>query len=151
MTQVEAIAKYAARASFDDLSAESRRQLPIHILDSLSCSIAALGADSRFHCRAQRFPHPSVVRALSFPAWSRIRRRRAFCLRNRACIRQDQSQPKRPALRIPEEHHATRSRPGWFAMDRLWQSGCQRSCIDDRHSNNADCDHVCLTVRDRTG
>src|SRR6202789_3673672 len=44
MTQVEALAKYAARASFDDLSAESRRQIPIHILDSLVCSIAALGA-----------------------------------------------------------------------------------------------------------
>jgi 2-methylcitrate dehydratase len=37
MTQVEALAKYAARASFSDLSAESRRQLPIHILDSLAC------------------------------------------------------------------------------------------------------------------
>jgi len=44
MTQVETLAKYAARASFADLSAESRRQLPIHILDSLGCSIAALGA-----------------------------------------------------------------------------------------------------------
>jgi hypothetical protein len=43
-TQVEALAKYAARASFADLSAESRRQLPIHILDSLGCCIAALGA-----------------------------------------------------------------------------------------------------------
>ena len=53
MTQVEAIAKYAARASFDDLSAESRRQLPIHILDSLSCSIAALGAGPVDACREQ--------------------------------------------------------------------------------------------------
>jgi len=44
MTQVETLAKYAARASFADLSAESRRQLPIHILDSLGCCIAALGA-----------------------------------------------------------------------------------------------------------
>jgi 2-methylcitrate dehydratase len=33
MTQVEALAKYAARASFSDLSAESRKQLPVHILD----------------------------------------------------------------------------------------------------------------------
>ena len=32
MTQVEALAKYAARASFSDLSAESRRQLPEQIL-----------------------------------------------------------------------------------------------------------------------
>ena len=53
MTQVEAIAKYAARASFDDLSAESRRQLPIHILDSLGCSIAALGAGPVEACREQ--------------------------------------------------------------------------------------------------
>src|SRR6201998_1060092 len=53
MTQVESLAKYAARASFADLSAESRRQLPIHILDSLSCSIAALGAGPVDACRAQ--------------------------------------------------------------------------------------------------
>src|SRR5271169_3382565 len=53
MTQVESLAKYATRASFDDLSAESRRQLPIHILDSLACSIAALGAGPVDACRAQ--------------------------------------------------------------------------------------------------
>jgi 2-methylcitrate dehydratase len=53
MTQVEALAKYAARASFADLSAESRRQLPIHILDSLGCCIAALGAAPIQACREQ--------------------------------------------------------------------------------------------------
>jgi 2-methylcitrate dehydratase len=53
MTQVDALAKYAARASFDNLSAESRRQLPIHILDSLACCIAALGADPVEACREQ--------------------------------------------------------------------------------------------------
>src|SRR6202050_1405480 len=53
MTQVESLAKYAARASFADLSAESRRQLPIHILDSLACSIAALGAGPVDACREQ--------------------------------------------------------------------------------------------------
>jgi 2-methylcitrate dehydratase len=53
MTQVEALAKYAARASFDDLSAQSRRQLPIHILDSLGCCIAALGAGPVQACREQ--------------------------------------------------------------------------------------------------
>jgi 2-methylcitrate dehydratase len=52
-TQVEALARYAVRASFTDLSAESRRQLPIHILDSLACSIAALGAGPVEACRAQ--------------------------------------------------------------------------------------------------
>jgi 2-methylcitrate dehydratase len=53
MTQVEALAKYAARASFADLSAESRRQLPVHILDSLGCCIAALGAGPIQACRKQ--------------------------------------------------------------------------------------------------
>jgi 2-methylcitrate dehydratase len=53
MTKVENLAKYAARASFADLSAESRRQLPIHILDSLGCCIAALGADPIEACRDQ--------------------------------------------------------------------------------------------------
>ena len=53
MTQIEALAKYAARASFSDLSAESRKQLPIHILDSLGCCIAALGAGPVEACGAQ--------------------------------------------------------------------------------------------------
>src|SRR6202007_2090676 len=53
MTQIEALAKYAARASFNDLSAESRRQLPIHILDSLACCIAALGAVPIKACHEQ--------------------------------------------------------------------------------------------------
>ena len=53
MTQVESLAKYAARASFADLSAESRKQLPIHILDSLGCCIAALGAGPIQACRVQ--------------------------------------------------------------------------------------------------
>jgi 2-methylcitrate dehydratase len=53
MTQVEALAKYAARASFSDLSPESRKQLPVHILDSLGCCIAALGAGPVEACRAQ--------------------------------------------------------------------------------------------------
>ena len=53
MTQVEALARYAARASFTDLSAQSRKQLPVHILDSLGCCIAALGAGPIEACRAQ--------------------------------------------------------------------------------------------------
>jgi 2-methylcitrate dehydratase len=52
-TQVQALARYAARASFDDLSAESRAQLPVHILDSLACCIVALGAGPVEACRAQ--------------------------------------------------------------------------------------------------
>jgi 2-methylcitrate dehydratase len=53
MTQVEALARYAARASFADLSTESRKQLPIHILDSLGCCIAAVGAGPVQACREQ--------------------------------------------------------------------------------------------------
>jgi 2-methylcitrate dehydratase len=53
MTQVESLANYAARASFSDLTAESRRQLPIHILDSLGCCLAALGAGPVQACREQ--------------------------------------------------------------------------------------------------
>src|SRR6201987_1703149 len=52
-TQVQALAKYAARANFGDLSAESREQIPIHILDSLGCCIAALGAGPIEACREQ--------------------------------------------------------------------------------------------------
>jgi 2-methylcitrate dehydratase len=52
-TQVQALAKYAARANFDDLSPESREQLAIHILDSLGCCIAALGAGPIEACREQ--------------------------------------------------------------------------------------------------
>jgi 2-methylcitrate dehydratase PrpD len=47
VTQVEALAKYAARASFADLSAESRRQLPIHILDSLAACTLIGGVSER--------------------------------------------------------------------------------------------------------
>src|SRR5580692_5686772 len=53
MTQVEFLAKYAARASFADLSAQSRKQLPVHILDSIGCCVAALGAGPIEACRAQ--------------------------------------------------------------------------------------------------
>jgi 2-methylcitrate dehydratase len=52
-TQVQALARYAARARFGDLSADSRRQLPIHILDSLGCCIAAPGAAPVNACRDQ--------------------------------------------------------------------------------------------------
>src|SRR5260370_41609384 len=53
MTQGEALGRYAARAKFGDLSAESRKQLPVHILDSLGCCIAALGAGPVDACREQ--------------------------------------------------------------------------------------------------
>jgi len=53
MTQVESLAKYAARASFAHLSSRSREQLPVHILDSIGCCIAALGSGPIEACRAQ--------------------------------------------------------------------------------------------------
>jgi 2-methylcitrate dehydratase len=52
-TQVQALACYAARATYDDLSADSRRQLPIHILDSLGCCLPAPGAGLVNACRDQ--------------------------------------------------------------------------------------------------
>ena len=52
-TEVERLAAYAHRAQFGDLSPESVRQLPIHILDSLGCSVAALGAPPINAFRAQ--------------------------------------------------------------------------------------------------
>jgi 2-methylcitrate dehydratase len=52
-SEVQALARYAARATFDQLSLKSRKQLPIHILDSLGCCIAALGAGPVNACREQ--------------------------------------------------------------------------------------------------
>src|ERR1700688_2432173 len=53
MTQIEALAKYAARAEFDSISSQSRAHLPVHILDSVGCCIAALGAGPIKACREQ--------------------------------------------------------------------------------------------------
>jgi 2-methylcitrate dehydratase len=53
LTQVQNLARYAARAAFEDLSPASRTQLPIHILDSLGCCIAALRAAPIQACRQQ--------------------------------------------------------------------------------------------------
>lgn len=52
-TFVQRAAAYAARARFEDLSAASREQIPVHILDSIGCQIAALGAGPINACRAQ--------------------------------------------------------------------------------------------------
>ena len=54
MTQVEALAKYAARAAFADLSAQSREQLPVHILDSIGFCIAARWMRARLKPVARR-------------------------------------------------------------------------------------------------
>ena len=52
-TQVQRLARYASRTAFENLSAESSRQLPVHILDCVACSVAALGAGPVDACRAQ--------------------------------------------------------------------------------------------------
>jgi 2-methylcitrate dehydratase len=53
LTHVQNLARYAARAAFEDLSPGSLTQLPIHILDSLGCCIAALGAAPIQACQEQ--------------------------------------------------------------------------------------------------
>lgn len=52
-TVVEQVASYALRARYEDLSALSLQQIPIHMLDSVGCQIAALGAGPVNACRAQ--------------------------------------------------------------------------------------------------
>lgn len=52
-TFIERLADYADRATFQDLSASSLQQIPVHILDSIGCQIAALGSGPINACRAQ--------------------------------------------------------------------------------------------------
>ena len=52
-TKIERIADYVCRAKFEDLSAASLQQIPIHMLDSLGCQIAALGAEPVNACYEQ--------------------------------------------------------------------------------------------------
>jgi 2-methylcitrate dehydratase len=44
MTEVERLAEFAVRASYDDLSEAARDQLKIRVLDSLGCAIGAMDA-----------------------------------------------------------------------------------------------------------
>ncbi len=53
MTQVEQMAKFVTRASYDKLSKEARLQLKIRILDALGCAIGALGSGPVEAIRAQ--------------------------------------------------------------------------------------------------
>jgi len=53
LTKIERITEYATRAKFEDLSQESIEQIPIHILDSIGCQIAALGAGPINACHDQ--------------------------------------------------------------------------------------------------
>lgn len=45
MTDVERLAAYVVRASYDDLSEAARRHLKIRVLDALGCAIGALGEE----------------------------------------------------------------------------------------------------------
>ncbi|OYR20902.1 MmgE/PrpD family protein [Brucella thiophenivorans] len=51
MTKIESIVDYTLRADYDSLSDLSKEQLPVHILDSIGCQIAALGAGPVNACR----------------------------------------------------------------------------------------------------
>ncbi|MBI4278454.1 MAG: MmgE/PrpD family protein, partial [Armatimonadetes bacterium] len=42
MTQVERLAAFVTRASYDDLSDAAREQLKIRVLDAVGCAIGAL-------------------------------------------------------------------------------------------------------------
>jgi 2-methylcitrate dehydratase len=44
MNTCEALADYAIRASWDDLTPEAQRKLKQHLLDSLGCALGALQA-----------------------------------------------------------------------------------------------------------
>lgn len=45
MTEVERLAEFAVRASYDDLSEAARDQLKIRVLDSLGCAIGAIDGE----------------------------------------------------------------------------------------------------------
>lgn len=76
LTKIEQIADYAARAKFEDLSEASRQQIPVHILDSLGCQIAALGAKPINACKhvvSQFAPSghvPLIAGGTSTPAYA---------------------------------------------------------------------------------
>jgi MmgE/PrpD N-terminal domain len=63
MTIVERLARFAARASYDDLSKAAREQLKIRVLDALACAIGALDGEPVRLVRAQN-DHPLHGHAL---------------------------------------------------------------------------------------
>jgi 2-methylcitrate dehydratase len=52
-SQAQGIARFALRATYDDLTAARRERLKISILDAVACAINALGAPPIKACRAQ--------------------------------------------------------------------------------------------------
>ena len=53
MTLVERLARFGARASYDDLSDAAREQLKIRVLDALACAVGALDGEPMRLARAQ--------------------------------------------------------------------------------------------------
>src|SRR5271169_6949113 len=53
VSQAEGIAKFAIRASYEDLAPERRQRLKVSVLDSLACAINALGAPPIVACLEQ--------------------------------------------------------------------------------------------------
>lgn len=53
MTLVEQLARFSARASYDDLSRAAREQLKIHVLDALACAVGALDGEPTRLARSQ--------------------------------------------------------------------------------------------------
>jgi MmgE/PrpD N-terminal domain len=53
VSQAEGIAKFALRASYEDLAPERRERLKVSVLDSLACAINALGAPPIVACLEQ--------------------------------------------------------------------------------------------------
>src|ERR1700683_2351936 len=53
VSQAEGIAKFAIRASYQDLSPEREERLKVSVLDSLACAINALGAPPIVACLEQ--------------------------------------------------------------------------------------------------
>src|SRR5579871_4842578 len=52
-SQAQGIAKFARRATYDDLTAERRERLKVSVLDSLGCAISALGVPAVVACLEQ--------------------------------------------------------------------------------------------------
>ena len=53
MTEVEQLAEFVVRASYDDLSEAARQQLKIRVLNSLGCAIGAVDGEPIELVRAQ--------------------------------------------------------------------------------------------------
>ncbi|MEA2552423.1 MAG: 2-methylcitrate dehydratase, partial [Fimbriimonadaceae bacterium] len=45
MTQTEKMARFAAQATFDQISPEHVERLKIHVLDTIGCALGALAGD----------------------------------------------------------------------------------------------------------